>query len=118
MPITSLLDHTARIWRRTETKDDFGGMVPSYSVSSEGVPCANDGQSSVLAPGGPGIVVSGDRWLFFDSGVDVQERDLVELVTGPTAPDWLEVESHDHFRGHHTEVRVSEFQGTPPEEGS
>lgn len=118
MSIASLLDHTARIWRRTETLDDYRASVPGYTVAHASLACASDGQNSVLANPGPGMVESGRRWIYFDIGADLQHRDVIELLTGPTAPASLEIESVDEFRGHHIEVQASEFTGELPSVGS
>lgn len=120
MSIGHLLDHEARIWRRVEELDEYRSTTVSYEVveNQEEVPCASDGQSSVLANLGPGMAPTGFRWIYFDVGPTLEERWLIEFVSGPTAPAWLEIESVDPFRGHHIEVRAVEFNGKRPEAGS
>lgn len=92
----------------------------SYVLIEEEVPVASDGESVVHGPAGPGIVPSGQRWLYAEvkAGRTFPKRGLLELVTGPTAPAFLEIESADAFRGHHFEIRTSEFNGKTPEAGS
>jgi hypothetical protein len=115
MSYSGLLDHTARIWRRDETLGTYRETVMSYTVQYHGPPCTLRRKRSVLSEAGPGIVDSGERTVYFKRDILLQKRDLVELVTGPDAPAWLEVESASRPRGHHTEARCSEWSGDTPE---
>jgi len=110
--ITHLLDHTANVWRRNETaRGTMGQIKPSYDLIYTNLPCATDGQGTVLSTSGQGVVVAGSRDLYFDVGPVLTKRDLIEVHSGPTAPFIVEVRSWDPFRGHHLEVSGDEFTG-------
>lgn len=64
---------------------------------------------------GPGLYGAGERTVYFDMGPRFRDRDLIELYEGPESPCWLETESATYPRGHHVEVRVSEYRGPTPE---
>ena len=78
----------------------------------------------MVANSGPGIIDAGLRVAYLEVGPIILKRDLFELVTGPDAPPSsgeraiLEVESVTIPRGHHLEVRLSEYHGPEPELGS
>jgi len=110
-----LLDHTARIWRRSESLGTYRETVASWEVVYASVPCTLKRKFSVLVNPGPGMVDSGERRVYFLPGVALEERDLVELTSGPDSPDWLEVESESKPRGHHVEARCVEYRGSTPE---
>lgn len=112
MSIAHLLDHVADVWRRNETvRGAMGEVQPSYDLLYEDLPCATDGQATVLTADGQGVQLSGSRDLYFDVGPALQRRDLIEVHTGPTAPFTVEVRKWDAFRGHHLEVTGDEYEG-------
>ena len=115
MSFASLLDHTARIWRRTETPGTYLETTIDYAVVYAAADCTLKRKAAVLAEAGPGIVDAGGRTVYFLPSVTLVKRDLVELVTGPDAPAWLEVESASRPRGHHVEARCAEYSGETPE---
>jgi hypothetical protein len=115
MSFSSLLDHTARIWRRTEALGTYQETTASYSLAYASVPCTLRRKRAVLSEAGPGTVDVGERTVYFKPAVTLEEKDLVELVTGPDSPDWMEVESRAKPRGHHIEARCVEFHGITPE---
>ena len=118
MSFASLLDHTARIWRRSETLGTYQETVPGYALTYGSVPCTLRRKRATLSEAGPGTVDVGERTVYFKAAVVLEEKDLVELVAGPDAPDWLEVESSARPRGHHVEARCTEFHGVTPGEAS
>ena len=118
MSFRSLLDHTARVWRRGEELGTYRETSIFYVVVYPAARCTLKRKAALLAEAGPGIVDVGQRTLYFLPGVTLQKRDLVELVTGADAPDWLEVESRSKPRGHHVEARCSEYHGPTPEVSS
>lgn len=115
MSYRGLLDHTARVWRRTETAGTYAETVISYDIVYAAARCTLRRKRAVLSDAGPGVVGVGERTLYFPKGVTLVKRDLVELVTGPDAPAWLEVESAAKPRGHHVEARCTEYHGERPE---
>lgn len=115
MSFSSLLDHTARIWRRTEALGTYRQTTIAYDIVYPSLRCTLRRKRAMLSDAGPGMVDVGERTVYFRPRVTLEERDLVELVTGPDAPDWLEVESRSKPRGHHVEARCTEFHGVGPE---
>lgn len=123
MTFSSLLDHVADVYRLTESKgEDFGETVKSYSIPSGGADrdCTFTRRDTVIGGTEGGQRKVGDRTMFFETGFDFQDRDVIYVKSGPTGfqgPVLLEVESIAVPRGHHVELRVVEFEGTI-EEGS
>jgi hypothetical protein len=59
--------------------------------------------------------------VYLDVGPVFQNRDIVQVTDGPVGfvgPQLLEVESIAVPRGHHIELRATEWLGTLPVEGS
>lgn len=118
MSIGHLLDHECVVWRPTETRGTYAETVRGYSILHALISCAVLRKNAVIAQAGPGRIDAGERRVYWDVGPTVEKKDLIELVTGPDAPAFLEVESMTTPRGHHVEVRVSEYNGDAPEVGS
>jgi hypothetical protein len=115
MSFSSLLDHTARVWRRAETLGTYAETTVSYTLVYNAIRCTLRRKRAVLSEAGPGTVDVGERTVYFLPAVTLEEKDLVELVTGPDAPDWMAVESRAKPRGHHIEARCVEYHGPTPE---
>lgn len=115
MSFASLLDHTARVWRHGESLGTYAETTVSYTLVYNSLPCTLRRKRAMLSEAGPGTVDAGERTVYFKPAVRLQEKDLVELVTGPDSPDWLQVESSARPRGHHIEARCTEFHGVTPE---
>jgi hypothetical protein len=118
MSFASLLDHQARVWRLDETLGDHRETVHDRAPVYDSVPCTLKRMRAVLSDAGPGLVPSGERTVYFLPAVTLEQRDVVELISGPDAPATLEVESSSKPRGHHVEARCTEFHGKLPELGS
>ncbi len=117
-----LLDHTCNVHRLTETLGaTFRETVQDYTQVHTGLECTFQRRNTVMGEEGPGVRPVGDRRVYLNVGPAFQDRDIVELVTGPAGfvgPQLLEVESFAAPRGHHIELRCSEFAGTLPVVGS
>jgi hypothetical protein len=114
MSIGHLLDHTCNVWRLITSLGPFRETVNEYEKVYEGLDCTNTRRNTVFGQSGPGLRPVGDRNVYLDTGPLFQDRDVVELVSGPTGfvgPQLLEVESFAIPRGHHIELRCSEFKG-------
>jgi len=111
MSIAHLLDHIGRVWRYTETRDEYRAVKRTYAIVLEDLACASDGQTSVVVREGTGVTLGGSRYLYCDSVFTFQRDDVVEVHTGPTSPFKLLVDSWDNFRGHHIEIRGIEWDG-------
>ena len=124
MTISHLFDHTAVIWRKVETENDAGVTHKAFVMAYGPLGLKVNRKAAMVANSGPGIIDAGQRVFYFEVGPIVLKRDLVELVTGPDAPPSsgaraiLEVENVTIPRGHHLEVRCSEYHGPEPELGS
>lgn len=124
MAIAHLFDHTCVIWRKSETLGTARTTTKSFTLVYANVGLKADRKNTVLAQAGPGIVQVGGRRLFFELGLVIWPRDLVEFITGPDSPvptqprAIFEVENVTQPRGHHMEVWVTEYDGVEPELGS
>lgn len=117
--VAHLLDHTARVWRLTESLDPvYRATERSYDLVHPALACFVGRDNTNLAEPGPGIVQAGQRMIHCDVGNTFQERDIIEVYSGPNAPVVLEVEAQHDPRGHHTQLRCILYQGKVPELGS
>jgi len=118
LTISHLFDHTALIWRKTETLGDYRETRKGFGLEYGPLGCKANRKAALVAAAGPGIIDVGQRVFYLEVGPIIRKRDLFELVTGPDAPAILEVENVTIPRGHHVEVRCSEYHGAWPEPGS
>lgn len=119
--IAHLLDHVMNVWRRSEDLDEFRATEQSHAKVHEDVDCTFQRRNTVMAEDPPGVRARGDRRVYLDVGPEFRDRDVLEVVSGPAGfvgPQLLEVESIAVPRGHHVELRCTEFKGTLPAEGS
>lgn len=120
MSVSSLLDHTCRIWRRTETTGSRRETVPSYEVpvGYEELDCTFTRRRTVLASDGKGLKPVGQRTVYLDRlDLTWRDRDIVEVFAGPDGffgPQRLEVVSIAIPRGHHVELITNEWSGKLP----
>lgn len=113
--IRRMFDSQIRIWRSTVTKDSVGVETRDYTPIAI-VDCTvnrsrtgEGNQSSAgLAP------VGALRWYGLPT-IDVQPRDLCEVIAGPDAGHTWEVNAPPvRPRNHHTQVDCIEWNGTLP----
>lgn len=118
--IERLFDHELRIWRPVVTKDSLGVEKRTYTIQP-GVHGAFLNRSvDPVAPVAAGLAPVGRLRLYCKVDVDVQTRDVLELVSGhdatPTSQLTWEVDQPPvHPKSHHTQVDAVEWHGTLPE---
>jgi hypothetical protein len=114
MSFSSLLDHTARVWRPTSAKGQLREEVRTHSVVGI-FPCTKKRPSARIGDVGPGMAPIGETSIYMEAGADVLERDVIQLLTGPDAPDTFEIDAPPtRPRGHHIELTCQYFLGILP----
>lgn len=120
MSVRRLFNHRVTPHRATYTRDDFGGTTPTWAAQS--APARLNARpdqdwSGAQQDHGPGEQQGAKRRWFLDRGIDIAERDVLEVVDGPEAPSLLRVESvtkptQRGTRVHHIEVNVEVWEGS------
>lgn len=111
-----LLNHRVRVYRDAEGTDAFGstsvltpGAIPEYNNARPDQAWSGDQQRA-----GGEMQGAHRRW-FLSAGVDVAERDVLEVLSGTEAPSNLRVVSVTKVSGrrglHHIEVNVETYSG-------
>lgn len=117
MSLDLLFDHTAEITHvdasTPVTVDAYGDSAPDPDVTPVAERCAVVPPKLALRDYGAGDVSVGRMDAYFRMGVLVAARDVVKLTTGPEAPSTWIVDSVSHPRGHHVEVSLIPWSGTP-----
>lgn len=117
--IDSLFDHDVKIWRPTRERSTLGVEERTYQVHIAEARCKVNRSTAPSADTGPGMQPTGARRLYMRPDVDVKPRDLVELVTGPDAPQFWEVDQLPSLpRGHHMQLDCIAWNGVRPTEES
>lgn len=127
MGITHLVDHRLLCWRPADPplKDEFGDVVDAFDPVP--VPDGLNARPNQLWSGnlqdhGPGEQQGAMRQWFLVLGFDAQERDVLEVESGPEAGKLLRVESvtkpTNPFAVHHLEVNVTVWHGSVDEDES
>ena len=113
--IAGLFDSTIRIWRPTTTRTGPGVEQKSYAVTTT-VGAVINRSRTPTAPSDGGLAPSGIiRWYGLPT-IDVQPRDVLEVMTGPDAgKKWECNELPTRPRGHHTQVDCVEYNGVLPD---
>lgn len=115
MSFAALLDHEVRIWARQVTLGRLREEIVTYTAQTTLVPGACRRPTAPVASIGAGLDPVGERVVYLPATASLQPRDLVELVTGPEAPNVLEVnQPPTRPRGHHTELSCRFWHGTLP----
>ena len=114
--IAHLCDSRGIVYRPTETRDELQDTVLVWTAltAPAGLNCrANQKWSGDLQDNGPGEQQGSLRQWFLVKDFDVQERDVIEVVSGPEAPLQLRVVSVTKLTSlkrldvvHHIEVNV------------
>lgn len=117
--IERLFDSTVRIWRATPERSALGVEERTYFVVIVSAGAKVNRSTAPEADGGPGLQPTGGRRIYMKPDVDVQSRDLVELVTGADAPQFWEVnEPPTRPQDHHTQLDCIAWNGETPTEES
>lgn len=111
--ITHLLDHTGTIFRPTVTygavREEIRTLVEVGSVR-----CAVRRPRALLGDTGAGVGPIGERVIYMDPEVDVAERDVIRLDTGPDTGTFEVDGPPTRPRGHHVELRCRHWVGEIP----
>jgi hypothetical protein len=109
-------DSQIRIWRPTPSKDEVGAEKFVYANVSTVGAAINRSNTSVTRQDGGMTPVGRLRWYGLPT-LDVQPRDVCEVISGPDAGKSWEVDGPPtHPRGHHTQVDCVEWHGVLPTE--
>ncbi len=110
--IAGWFDSSIRIWRAEITSDSLGTEIRTY-VPIATVGAAINRSNTKTRPQDAGLTQVGTlRWYGLPN-LDVQPRDIAEIVSGPDAGRTWEVDAKtSHPRGHHTQVDCVEWTGT------
>lgn len=117
-----LFDHRVRVWRDTPTRDAYGDTVEGFAaVTAE--PSSNNARpdqawSGTLQDTGAGEQQGAKRRWYLAASLDVAERDVLQVTSGPEAPATLRVVSVTKPTApqivHHLEVNVEAWEGELP----
>lgn len=112
MILATFLDHDAQIWRPTVTLGPRREEVRSYAKLGGEVRAGIRRPTARVGDAGPGLAPIGERVFYFQPEVDVEPRDIIELLSGPDAPGTWEVDSPPtRPRGHHVELTTRHWLG-------
>ena len=124
MGIAHLCDHRAVVYRAEEVRDQFNDVIQVWGAltAPDGLNCRpNQAWAGDLQDPGAGELQGAKRQWFLVEGFDVEERDVLRILSGPEAPDQLRVVSVTRPTNpavvHHLEVNVEPFTGALEEEG-
>jgi hypothetical protein len=113
--IDHLFDHTVRVWRPTSSKGRLGQEERTYAHVINGRAALNRAVDPV-APVAAGLAPTGRIRIYLRPDANVQERDVIQIVTGPDAPGTWEIDQPPtRPRGHHTQVDAIAWHGVLPE---
>lgn len=112
-------DHTVRVYRATTTEDALGDEVEAWAAQGT-VPKYRNARpdqtwAGTLQDRGPGEEQAGKRVWYLKAGLDVGERDVLNVTAGPESPVQLRVLSVTKptapLAVHHLEANVEVFEG-------
>lgn len=113
--IDGMLDSSIRVWRPTESKGRVGQVDRSYTVFITTQAFINRSVAPV-APVGGGLAPTGRRRLYIRPNLNVQKRDVIEIIGGPEiATTWEVDEVPSQLKGHHAQLDCIAWHGILPE---
>lgn len=113
--IARMLDCQIKIWRPTTTDDSIGVEEREYTPLATVDAFINRPRGAQSEVGGGLGAVGGTRWYGLPT-IDVQVRDVCEVVSGPETGKLFEVnEPPVRPKNHHTQVDCIEWNGFLPE---
>lgn len=119
MSLARLFDHKVRVHRATTARDAYGDTVETWVAGDE--PRVNNARpdqnwSGTLQDRGAGEEQAAKRRWYLAKTLDVAERDVLVVSSGPEAPAQLRVVSVTKPTAptavHHLEVNVETFTGS------
>lgn len=112
--ISHLLDHTATVWRATVTHGAVREEIRTLAQVGDTIRCAVRRPRALLGDAGKGLAPIGERVIYCDPEVDVAERDVIRLETGPDTGTFEVDGPVTRPRGHHVELRCRHYVGAVP----
>lgn len=101
--------HTVRFWSYVEGIGPYATVERTWTA---GPVVSADVQHRQQAQADPGPGVTGQgTWKVYAHPVDVVPQMVVEVVTGPNAPQKLAIEDAYNVRGHHVQLTCSAWKG-------
>ena len=112
--IAGMLDSRIRIWRPTSVDDAIGVEQRNYVPLATVGAFINRPVEPVAQVGGGLAPTGGVRWYGLPT-IDVEPRDVCEVLTGPEAGKTFEVNAPPvRPKDHHTQVDCIEWNGDLP----
>ncbi len=123
MSLESLMNHRARVWRPTQARGIRREVVNDFAIVTE--PTRNNARPApirgTLTDKGPGEqrTLADRRGWYLTKEVVVDEKDVIEFVSGPESPLRVRVLSSSfpgrpNATGHHHMVTVEPYVGRLP----
>lgn len=110
--IDHLLDVQIRIWRPVKTKDDIAVEEREYVPFADTVDAFINRPAMAEANLGGGLAPVGSMRWYGKPTIDVQVRDICEVVSGPETGKTFEVNAPPvRPKNHHTQVDCIEWNG-------
>lgn len=119
MSLRGLFNHRAEVWRPVESRG-FAAEVretlepvsrPKSGFNMAIVPAAGRMRGLTTTDIGPGETSRGTVEVYLPKGMDVEDRDILNVVAGPEAPATYRVVAMCRPRGHHVEATVEPWVG-------
>lgn len=117
--IRHLCDHRGILYRSVPTRDALGDTIDVWvqQTTPAGKNCRpNQAWSGTLQDHGPGEQQQAKRQWFLVKGFEPEERDVLQIVSGPETGLLLRVQSvtkpTDHLQVHHVEINVEVWKGS------
>ena len=112
--ISGMFDSEIRIWRPAFVRDSVGMEDTTYTPVGEVGAAINRSRAPETDVGAGHAPTGSIRWYGLPT-IDVQPRDVCEVIAGPDAGRLWEVnEPPTRPRGHHTQVDCIEWNGKLP----
>lgn len=121
MSIERLFDSRAEVWRPDETVGVAREVVielEQVDDPTRGSNCTFEVPKMQLVDIGPGETTRGRVLLYMHRRLDVVERDVLRVISGPQAPSRWRVASVARPRDHHVEAMVEPWVGKFPDEAA
>lgn len=114
--IGNLVDHRADAFRSSGSVGTHGQSTAGLTPGPAGFDCSVLVDGERVARAGPGELTMGAyRVTCPDPSLDIQERDILHVHTGPEAPLTVQVESRSAPRGRFLALRCATWKGKLPE---
>lgn len=112
--LSRFMDHAADVYAGVETKGTAGSVRTTFGPTKKAaaLDCNVQVDRERMAELGPGEVVEALYSVYFDDpDADVEEGDVLNILTGPEAPLTVRVGLCYRPRGKHLEAQAENWQG-------